>query len=34
MALGGLNQKSKKQFCRVPHGEMEAKSRNKKEEAI
>jgi len=35
-ALGGLNQKSKKTFCRGAHGELTAKngsipSRNKKE---
>jgi len=38
-ALGGLNQKSKKKFCRVSHGEMMANNgsialRNKKEESI
>jgi len=37
-ALGSLNQKLKKKFCRGAHGEMTAKnglipSRNKKEEA-
>jgi len=39
LGLGGLNEKSKKKFCRVPHGEPTPKNgsiplRNKKEEAI